>query len=130
MQNETTEEEWKYDAFRVGRATRTVEVAAAGDETSTIKEGQIQFDPINEEDHWMWEEDEWTGHYVSPDGGIGFSGGVAVPFDKLGIIEFPYPMTDEEAGEWLNEDEDRWRQFLDENLESDVTAEDYVGEVL
>jgi hypothetical protein len=122
------EDDWEYDAYRMGRATRTVEVAAP-DGSTTIEEGSVHFDPINREDHWMWNEEEWIGHYVSPDGGIGFDGGVAVRFERVGIIEFPKPMTEQQAGEWLNENPEVWRSKLDRTIESDVTAADVIGDL-
>ena len=127
--SQQTEQEWLYDAYRMGRATRTVEVAAP-DGSSTIEEGTIHFEPINTEDHWMWTEDDWVAHYMAPDGGVGFSGGVALRFDKIGIIEFPESMTDEDASEWLNENPELWRQHLDESIKSDVTAADLLGDDL
>lgn len=127
-ENTFEQDEWEYDAYRMGRATRTKEIKG-GDGTTTIEEGQIHFEPINEEDAWMWEEEEWLGHYVAPDGGIGFSGGVAIPFERVGIVEFPRPMTEAEATEWLNENPEEWRQHLDEEIKSDVTAEDLLGEI-
>ena len=124
---EFDEDEWEYDAYRMGRATRTKEIKG-GDGTTTIEEGQIHFEPINEEDEWMYEEEEWLGHYVAPDGGIGFlDGGVAVPFELVGIVEFPEPLTDAEASEWLDENPEEWRNHLDNEIRSDVTAEDLLG---
>lgn len=117
------DDEWEYDAYRVGRATRTAEVAAP-DGSRTIEEGTVVFEEINTEDHWMWEEDSWVSHYVAPDGGIGFDGGVVLTFEKLGILEFPEPMTEKEAHEWLVDEPERWEQLKDERLESDVTAAD------
>jgi hypothetical protein len=122
------DDEWKYEAFRMGRATRTVEVAAA-DGTSTIEEGTVHFELINEEDVWMWEEEDWLGHFVSPDGGVGFDGGVAVSFDRVGIVELPEPMTREEAHDWLDENPEAWRQHLDESIESDTTVADVLGDI-
>lgn len=123
------DDEWEYDAYRVGRVTRTVEVDDPEGGSQTIEEGIIRFDPINEEDQWMWEEDEWLDWMVGPDGGVGFEGGVAVPHDKLGILEFPEPMTEREAQEWMEDDPYRWQQFLDEQIESDVTASDIMEEI-
>lgn len=123
------DDEWEYDAYRVGRVTRTVEVDDPEGGSQTIEEGIIRFDPINEEDQWLWEEEDWIDWMVGPDGGVGFEGGVAVPHDKLGILEFPEPMTEREAQEWLEDDPYRWRQFLDEQIESDVTASDIMEEM-
>lgn len=123
------DDEWEYDAYRVGRVTRTVEVDDPEGGSQTIEEGIIRFDPINEGDQWLWEEDEWVDWMVGPDGGVGFEGGVAVLHDKLGILEFSEPMTEREALEWLEDDPYRWRQFLDEHIESDVTASDIMEEI-
>lgn len=121
----TDQDEWTYDAYRVGRATRTVEVDAM-DGTHTIEEGTLRFEEINEEDGWMWEEEDWVDHYVDPDGdGLG----AHVPREKVGIIEFPHPMTEEEAWEWLQNNPEKWREFRDETLECDVTADDILEEI-
>lgn len=123
------DDEWEYDAYRVGRVTRTVDVGHPDGGSQTIEAGIIRFDPINEEDQWLWDEDEWVDWMAGPDGGIGFEGGVAVPHDKLGVLEFPEPMTAREAHECLEENPDRWRQFLDEQVESDVTVSDIMEEI-
>lgn len=121
-------EQWLYDGYRMGRATRTVEVSAPAG-SNTIEEGTVLFEPLNAEDTHMWEEDGWISHYVAPDGGIGFEGGVALRYDKVGIIEFPRPMTEEQASEWLNENPEEWRQHLDTDIESDISAADYLEEL-
>lgn len=51
------------------------------------------------------------------------------PMDKLGIIELPEPMTREAAFEWLDDHPDKWRQFLDDSIESDTTAADLLEEI-
>ncbi|MFW5900482.1 MAG: hypothetical protein ACOCTH_01740 [Halodesulfurarchaeum sp.] len=126
------DDEWEYDGYRMGRATNSAEVRA-GDGTRMIEEGTIVFDPINREDHWMWEEDSWVNHYVAPDGGVGFgigegnSGGAVVRRELVDIIEFPEPMTEKEAWEWLDENPEMWRKHLDEEIQSDTTAADLLG---
>jgi len=120
--------EWEYDAVRLGRATRTAEVNAP-DGTHTIEEGTIRFEEINEEDRWMYEEESWVAWFVSPDGRVGFDGGVAIPHEKVGLIELPEPMTQKEIHEWLDGNPEKWRRFLDDDIQSDVTAADIVGEI-
>lgn len=129
MSAASEEDEWEYHAFRVGRTTRSAEVAAPDGGTQTIEEGIIRFDAIDKADRWLWEEDEWLDWFIGPDGGAGFKGGVAVPHEKLGIIEFPEPMTRKEAGEWLEENPEQWQRFVDNEIESDTTAGDIVEEV-
>lgn len=118
--------EWTYDGWRLGRATRTVEVAGPNG-PQTIEEGDIGFDFINHEDAWVWREDDWVEHYVAPDGGRGLTGGVVLPRERVGIIEFPRPMTREEAWEWLEDNPEQLRQHLDTEVESDTTAADILG---
>ncbi|WP_226043349.1 hypothetical protein [Natrinema sp. DC36] len=123
------EESWEYDAFRVGRATRSVDVASP-EGPRTIEEGTIRFDLINEEDHWLYEEDSWIDHFVAPGAENDALEHMAhQPMDKLGIVELPEPMTTEDAHEWLDANPEQWRQFLDESIESDTTAEDLLGEI-
>ena len=120
---------WEYDGYRVGRTTRTVEVQGM-DGPNTIEEGTIRFEPINSEDVWMWEADEWMAHLIAPDGqNEDFANAVHLPHDQLGTIEFPEPMTDEEADEWLDENPEEWQRFVDDTIESDVTASDLLDEV-
>lgn len=127
MSETTHEDEWRYDAYRIGRVTRTVEVPTPDGDMDTIEEGTLRFDPINEEDEWMWTEDDWIDRVFSQDD---LSDIHVIPHEKVGILEFPRPMTDAEASEWLQEDDERWRQFLDDELESDTTAADLLdGEI-
>lgn len=122
------DDEWEWDAFRVGRATRDAE-AHGPDGYHTIEEGTIRFDEINREDRWLWEEDGWMAHYMLP-GEDGEEHGMShQPFEKLGILEFPVPMTESEAFDWLREEPERWQQFRDETLESDTTAADLLEEI-
>lgn len=129
------DDEWEYDAYRMGRAKNSAEVMS-GEGSRTIEEGTIVFEGINQEDHWMWEEESWTDHYVAPDGGVGFgigqgnSGGAVVRRELVGIIEFPEPMTEKEAWEWLDENPEMWQRHLDEEITSDTTAADLLGEDL
>jgi len=118
-----TDDEFQYHAFRVGRATRTVE-AHGPDGTHTVEEGTIIFDEIHKDDRWLWEEDSWIVHYMNPtEQGHEMT---HQPFEKLGILEFPEPMTEPEASEWLREEPHRWQQFRDEHLEADVSAAEYL----
>lgn len=126
-------DEFVYHAFQIGRPTRTAEVAA-GDGTTTIEEGTLTAELVHKEDlHETRESDGWIAYYVSPDGGVGFGieegnpGGVAVPYDLVDIIEFPEPMTEKEAAEWL--DDADLLQYRDESIESDTTADDLLGAV-
>lgn len=113
-----------YHGLRVGRATRTVEVADPSDETQTIEEGTVDYEPIHKDDEWLWEEDSWVAHFADENGEIGLTAGVHLPYERLGILELPEPMTREESLDWLTDEEERWQQFLDETIESDVTAAD------
>jgi hypothetical protein len=124
----------EYHAYRIGRPTRTVEVDAPGDDTHTIEEGTLTAELVHREDLWCTrEEDGWVAHYVSPAGGVGFGigddnpGGVAVPYDLVGVIELPEPMTEQEADAWLTDD--RLLEFVDERIESDTTAADLLEEL-
>lgn len=122
------DDEWEYDAVRLGRATRTAEVSSA-DGTHTIEKGTIRFEEMNKEDRWMYEEDSWVAWFVSPDGGVGLEGGIAIPHERVGVIDLPEPMTQKEIHEWLDENPEKWRRFLDEEIQSDVTATDLLSEV-
>lgn len=129
------DDEFEYHAYRVGRPTRTAEVNSP-DGTSTIEEGTLTLDLVHREDLRITrQEGGWMAHYVSPEGGVGLGigednpGGVAVPYDLVGVIEFPEPMTEKEADAWLSDHPDEWQQFTDERLESDVTAEDLLEEI-
>lgn len=122
------DDEFEYHAYRVGRPTRTAEVAA-GDGTDTIEEGTLTAELVHKEDlHETRESDGWIAHYVGPEGGVGFGieegnpGGVAVPYDLVDIIELPEPMTEKEAQEWL--DDADLLQYREESIESDTTAEE------
>lgn len=117
------DDSWKYEGYRMGRATRTAEVAAP-DGSKTIEKGTITFDPINREDTWCWEEDHWVDNYMAPDGHDGVLPVVGVGRDLVGIIEFPEPMTEKEAWEWLDENPSEWRRHLDDEITSDTTAAD------
>lgn len=134
-QNETLDDEFEYHAYRLGRPTRTKEVQSA-DGTTTIEEGTLTFELVHRSELWETREsDGWIAHYVAPDGGMGFgigegnSGGVVVSYDLAGIIEFPEPMTEKEADGWLEENRDQWEPLLDEQIESDITAEDILEEI-
>jgi|AntDeeMetagen134_2_1112570.scaffolds.fasta_scaffold07995_2 hypothetical protein len=125
------DDEWRYDAYRVGRATRTVEVYGE-DGFETIEEGTIRFEELDAEDQWLWNEDSWMAHYVIPEDKADGDERQLVhqPFEKLGILEFPHPMTEDEAWAWLREVPERWRLFCDERLESDLTAVEFLdGEI-
>lgn len=124
------DQEFRYAAYRVGRPRRTKEVRGPDGEIQTIEEGTLTFDPIGEDEIEMTKEDDWwRSFFTAPDGGVGFDGAV-VAYDLEGILRFPEPMTDEEAGEWLDDNPKQWRQFVDDQLESDLTAEDFLDEVL
>lgn len=129
MTDPTLNDEWEYDAYRLGRVTRTVEVADPDGGVQTIEEGTIRFETINKEDQWLWEEDDWLTHMVAGDGGIGLTDGVVVPHERVGIIEIPEPMTAKEADEWLESNPDQWRELLDDTIASDVTASDILEEL-
>lgn len=103
----TLDDEYEYTGWRIGRPTRTAEVDAP-DGTHTIEEGVLTCELVTKDQLREAKPDgEWTAHYVSPDGGIGFrldddnSGGVAVPHELEAVIIFPTPMTEREADEWL-----------------------------
>lgn len=122
------DDEFKYHGYRVGRPTRTVEVSAA-DGTSAIEEGTLTFELVHREDIWETREDDgWTVHYVSPDGGVGFglddgnSGGVVVPYDLEGIILFDEPMTEAEADGWLEEHPESWEEYVDGETDDAAAA--------
>jgi hypothetical protein len=128
------DDEFEYHAYRVGRPTRTVEIDAPGGGAHTIEEGTLTAELVHREDLWETRESGgWTAHYAGPDGGIGFgigeenSGGVVVPYDLVGVIEFPEPMTEKEADEWL--DDEKLLKFRDESLESDLTADQFLEEI-
>jgi hypothetical protein len=128
------DDEFEYHAWRVGRATRDAEIQAPDGGTDEIKEGTLTAELVHRDDLRMTRaEDGWMSHYVAPDGGVGFgigegnSGGVAVPYDLVGVIELPEPMTEKEADEWL--DDERLMEFADETIESDVTAADLLGDL-
>jgi len=121
-------DEFEYHAYVVGRPTRTAEVKAPHG-TSTVEAGTLTFEMRHKHDlHEVRAQDGWVAHYVAPDGGVGFglgegnSGGVAVPYDLVDVIELPRPMTRKEAADWL--DDERAKQYRDETIESDVTASD------
>jgi hypothetical protein len=127
------DDEFEYHAYRVGRPTRTAEVQAPNG-TNTIEEGTLTGELVHKNDLWETREEAgWIAYYVDPDGGVGFgigdgnSGGVAVPYDLVGIVEFPEPMTETEADEWLIDE--HILQFADESIESDITAEDMLEEL-
>lgn len=122
------DDELEYHGYRVGRPTRTVEVAGA-DGAATIEEGTLTGELACEDEiRSAREEGGWVVHYVAPDGGVGFgigegnSGGVALHYDLEGIVEFPEPMAEGEADDWLIDE--HLLQFKDESVESDTTAED------
>jgi hypothetical protein len=126
------DDEWEYYGYRVGRPTRSAEVDAL-DGTHTIEEGTLTAELVHEDDlRITWKEGGWVSHYVSPDGGVGFgigegnSGGVAVPYDLVGVINFPEPMTEKEADEWL--DDEQLLRFTETTIESDITAADLLEE--
>lgn len=124
------DDEFEYHAIRVGRPTKTVEVAAP-DGTTTIEEGTIRFDVVHRHDLPMArEEGEWTEDYVAPDGKSLIDGpmhGIQVTYELVDIVEFPEPMTEKEAWEWF--DDDRMEQYNSELVESDTTAEDVLEDV-
>lgn len=124
-----TDDEWHYDCYIVGRTTRTVEVSGV-DGTETIKKGTVRFEPRNRGDlAVVRSEDGWVSHFMAPeprgsDAEEPVLAGVHLPHDLLGVIEFPEPMTDREASEWLDDNPGQWRKFVDDTLESDVRAAD------
>jgi hypothetical protein len=125
------EEKWRCHGIRVGRTTRTVEVAS-NDDPDTIEEGTVRFELIHREDQWKWEEDSWTEYLVKPgraDDFSGFEDIVALPHEVLGVIDLPEPMTREEAHQFLEDEPERWREFLDDGIESDTTAADLLEEI-
>lgn len=122
------DDEFEYHAYTVGRAKNTVEVKAP-DGSLTIEKGTIHFELTHEEnlrDRRM--DGGWTGHYVAPEGGVGFgigegnSGGAVVRYDLIDVIELPEPMTEKEADEWVTDE--KLLSYRDETIESDLTAED------
>lgn len=118
------EDEWLYDCYAVGRATRTVEVPSPP-EADPIEEGTLTFEPRNEDDLGkIQHEDGWMSHFMDPDADDPIRAGSHVWYDLVGVLVFPEPMTDEEAGEWLEEEPERWRQFVDDEIESDTNAAD------
>lgn len=129
-----------YEAVRVGRPTRTAEVDAP-DGTTTVEEGVLTFEVVGRDEARIAREEEgWVAHYVAPDGGVGFglgegnSGGVAVPYDLVGIVSLPRPMTFEEADSWLTDNkvldiEDELTEDHVDVIESDTTAADILGEI-
>jgi hypothetical protein len=133
-ENYELDDEFEYHAYRVGRPTRTVEIDSPGDGTHSIEEGTLTAELVHKEELWTTRQDDgWTAHYVGSDGGIGFglddgnSGGVVVPYDLVGIIEFPEPMTEKEADEWL--DDDQLLEYTDTHIDSGLTAEDMLEEI-
>lgn len=127
------DDEVEYHAWRIGRPTRSAEVRG-GDGTTSIEEGTLTAELVHREDlHTTREKNGWTSFYVGPDGGVGFGigdgngGSVAVPYDLVGIIELPEPMTETEADEWLTDD--RLLEFCDDEIESDVRADDLLEEI-
>jgi hypothetical protein len=129
------DDEFEYHGYRVGRPTRTAEVSAPGG-TSTVEEGKLTFELVHKEDmHTTRENDGWTAHYVSPEGGVGFGlddsnpGGVHVPYGLEGILVFPEPMTEKEADGWLEANPERWKEFVDDSLECDKTARDLLEDL-
>jgi hypothetical protein len=127
------DDEFEYHAYQVGRPTRTAEVKA-GDGTQTIEEGTLTAELVHKDDLRITrKEDGWMAYYVAPDGGVGFgigegnSGGVAVPYELVGVIEFPEPMTEKEADEWL--DDEQLLAYADDTIVSDVTVEDLLEEL-
>jgi len=120
------DDEFEYHAYRVGRPTRTAEVKA-GDGTRTIEEGTLTAKLVHKDDLAITrKEGNWLAYYVAPDGGVGFDG-VAVPYDLVGVIEFPEPMTEKEADAWL--DDAQLLEYADDTIVSDVTAEDMLEEL-
>jgi len=124
-----TDDEWHYDCYIVGRTNRTVEVRGV-DGPETIEKETIRFEPRNIEDiAFVRSEDGWVSHFMMPDP-QGSSdddpvrAGVHLSHDLLGVIKFPEPMTDREASEWLDDNPEQWRQYVDDTLESDVRAAD------
>lgn len=127
------DDEWEYHAYHIGRPTRSAEVDAP-DGAHTIEEGTLTAELVHEDDLRITrEEGGWVSHYVAPDGGVGFgigegnSGGVAVPYDLVGVIVFPEPMTEKEAEKWL--DDEQLLEFTEATIESDITAADLLEEV-
>ena len=123
--SENADGEWLYEGVRIGRATRTVDVHSPEEGIVEFKEGTISFDPINEADVWMWEEEDWIDHFYGPE----MEQMAHVPFDRVATIELPRPMTNEETMDRINENEDEWRQHLDNSITSNVTADDLIGDV-
>ena len=122
-----------FEAVRVGRPTRTAEVQAP-DGTSTVEEGVLTFEIVGrDEARRAREEGGWLAHYVAPDGGVGFDG-VTVPYDLVGIVDLPRPMTREEADAWLTDDkvldiEDELTEDHVDVIVSDTTAADILEEI-
>lgn len=115
----------EYDCFAVGRPNRTVEVDAP-DGSKTIQEGTLTYKLVTADALPMIRaEDGWVATYVHPKSDeLGFAPGVELRYDLVGVLELPEPMTNEEAHDWLSANPERWRQFRDERLESDLTAAD------
>lgn len=123
------EDEWRYDCYVVGRATRTVDVPSPP-EAGPIEEGTLTFEAYNDEDlPAIQAEDGWMSHFIDPDGDDPLRAGTHLWWDLVGVLVFPEPMTDQEAGEWLEEEPERWRQFVDDEIESDTTAADLLEEI-
>lgn len=120
--------DWHADGVRVGRATRTVEVAGP-DGPTTIEAGSVHFDLLCDEDPWTWRGESWMQCYFQQ----GFQAAtdpdvVRLSYEHLGTIRFPEgPLPPEAAYEWLEEHPEAWRPLLDEVLESDVTAADVLN---
>lgn len=114
----------RFKWIRVGRATRDLEFKDDDSDSANIEKGSLFFDPCTAAEVRQAEgAGEWQRQFVRVDG---VEVAPALTYEYVGSLELPLPMKGFHALEWLEQKEERWQQFQEQQIQSDVTVADYM----